>query len=223
MDTSSSIGRGRSARNQSFGKKKIDAYIDCPLGDLDMTEFCLPFLQTSTASNPLAMHYELIGVINHSGTADFGHYYAYCKDGYNGGDNWFEYNDSSVSAVKEEDVISKNAYVLMYRRCDLGKSIYSTISTMNIQVAGGKKGETSEKEIAEVMMKVEKEKKEKEKKEMKEMKLERNRSEGVDNERKDGRESSEMEQPANKKRMSIAERKALKKKQKETERAEKRK
>ena len=206
-----------------------------------MTEFCLPALRSSTL-DPAMMHYELIGVVNHSGTADFGHYFAYCKDGYNGGDNWFEYNDSSVSAVKMENVITKNAYVLMYRRSDLGKAVYSTLSAMNIQTVGGKKEKGSGNDVAEVILGVERQMNQKKKgteeddedlqdekgngsgnRSGRVAKLERKRTEGVDNERKDGQDGNADNVRGNKKHMSIAERKAEKKKKKEEERKAKRK
>ena len=206
-----------------------------------MTEFCLPALRSSTL-NPAMMHYELIGVVNHSGTADFGHYFAYCKDGYNGGDNWFEYNDSSVSAVKMENVITKNAYVLMYRRSDLGKAVYSTLSAMNIQTVGGKKEKGSGNDVAEVILGVERQMNQKKKgteeddedlqdekgngsgnRSGRVAKLERKRTEGVDNERKDGQDGNADNVRGNKKHMSIAERKAEKKKKKEEERKARRK
>ena len=57
--------------------------------------------------------YDLYGVINHTGSLQFGHYYAYAynKDY----DEWFEYNDSSVSSVTESQVVTSCAYVLFYK------------------------------------------------------------------------------------------------------------
>lgn len=199
-----------------------------------MTEFLLPSMQSQLPSAAQA-HYRLIGVVNHSGTADFGHYYAYCKDEYNAQDNWFEYNDSSVSAVREGEVVNKNAYVLLYRRADLGSEIYSTISSMKI--AGGKKVMTME-DIKENFLKVENEKK-----------LGRERTDGVDCDRKQGMEVPEddaesskakshkepnkeeksskarkqsQENSEGKKRLSKHERDLLKKQQREERRAERR-
>lgn len=202
MSASDGLGgrKGRSLRNQSFGRQKIDTFIECPVNDWDVSEYLLESLKESV-TDPQVMHYELIGVVNHSGTADFGHYFAFCKDGFNGGDNWFEYNDASVSAVKEENVITKNAYVLMYRRKDLGKAIYSRISEMPIVVPGAKKID-----IGNDMNDKEK---------PMEIKLERNRKDGIDNERKDVKDSMDSTEPIRKKRMSVTERKLLKKMEKE--------
>ncbi len=206
MSASDGLGsrKGRSLRNQSFGRQKIDSFIDCPINDWDVSEYLLESLK-ETIPDPQMMHYELIGVINHSGTADFGHYFSYCKDGFNGGDNWFEYNDASVSAVKEESVITKNAYVLMYRRKDLGKTIYSQISGMSIVIPGVKKVDIENDPIRKEEKPVE-------------VKLERNRKDGIDNERKDVKDSVDATEPIRKKRMSVTERKLLKKMEKETKR-----
>ena len=216
---SSGIGR---SRGQAFGRQKINTYVEYPLEDLDMTPYLLEEVR-ATLPNPQMAHYELLAVVNHSGTADFGHYFAFCKDGYNGGDNWFEYNDSSVSAVKETGVVSKNAYVLLYRRKDLGKDVYSRISAMNIMVPG-KKLDVSSEAVRDVMMsgfeqmkkgmEKNKEETEKSKEEDETKKLERPRKEGIDNERKDGVVSVDSTE-RRKKRLSATERKELKRREKE--------
>lgn len=59
--------------------------------------------------------YNLYGIGNHSGSIDFGHYFAYIKiDG-----NWIEFNDSFVSACGEISHSSSGAYVLFYKREDV--------------------------------------------------------------------------------------------------------
>ena len=55
---------------------------------------------------------EPIGIINYYNRITFGHYTAYCL---NGG-KWFEYNDDSVTYIKEDNVVSSQAYVLFYKR-----------------------------------------------------------------------------------------------------------
>lgn len=44
----------------------------------------------------------------------FGHYTAFCKNG----DDWYDFNDSSVSSVSSDSVVSSGAYVLYYKRKD---------------------------------------------------------------------------------------------------------
>lgn len=216
---SSGVGR---ARGQAFGRQKINTYVEYPLEDLDMTPYLLEETR-ATLARPEMAHYELLGVVNHSGTADFGHYFAFCKDGYNGGDNWFEYNDASVSAVKEEAVVSKNAYVLLYRRKDLGRDLYARISAMNV-AAPGKKLDVSSEAVRDAMLSsFEQMKKSMEKDKEEAKKLERPRKEGVDNERKDGVASTSAKSSVSstdsterrKKRLSATERKELKRREKE--------
>ena len=86
--------------------------------------------------------YELFAVLIHSGSAIGGHYYCYCKDGEG---SWYEFNDSTISSIAEEDVAksyggsvtnarggyswsyssSASAYMLMYRRKDDALNIIS--------------------------------------------------------------------------------------------------
>ena len=59
--------------------------------------------------------YDLFAIGNHSGSLNFGHYYAYAKNHVKG--KWYEFNDSYVSEIDNEDsLISSNAYVLFYRK-----------------------------------------------------------------------------------------------------------
>ena len=57
--------------------------------------------------------YTLYGIGNHSGSINFGHYYAYIKinDG-----NWSEFNDSMVSPYSKISTSSSTAYVLFYKK-----------------------------------------------------------------------------------------------------------
>ena len=76
-----------------------------PTKDLDLSKYIL-------SESNIGDKYDLIGVINHYGGESFGHYTAYCL---NGG-KWFEYNDDSVTYIKEDNVVSSQAYVLFYKR-----------------------------------------------------------------------------------------------------------
>ena len=66
--------------------------------------------------------YELYSVLVHSGGAYGGHYYAYIKSNVDG--KWYNFNDSSVSEIQQEDVFKvfgdyqgngATAYMLRYR------------------------------------------------------------------------------------------------------------
>ncbi len=59
--------------------------------------------------------YNLYGISNHSGSLDFGHYFAYVKTR----DVWYEFNDSYVSKCYSPNNNTSNVYVLFYRRDDV--------------------------------------------------------------------------------------------------------
>jgi len=62
--------------------------------------------------------YTLYGIGNHSGSLNFGHYYAYIKikiNSINEG-KWYEYNDSIVSPHTYSSNSSSTAYVLFYKK-----------------------------------------------------------------------------------------------------------
>jgi ubiquitin C-terminal hydrolase len=54
--------------------------------------------------------YNLIGVVNHIGNINGGHYYAYCKNTAN--DKWLDFNDGNIRFV--ENVCTSSAYILIY-------------------------------------------------------------------------------------------------------------
>ena len=60
--------------------------------------------------------YDLFAVSNHYGSMNGGHYTAYAKN--NITQDWFDFNDSKVSKISENEIIEKGAYVLFYRRRD---------------------------------------------------------------------------------------------------------
>ena len=80
--------------------------IDFPLENLDMGEYiCGPGKDN--------FKYDLFAVSQHYGDTGGGHYTAICK---NFDNNWYSYDDSSVSKASPEDVVTSAAYVLFYRR-----------------------------------------------------------------------------------------------------------
>lgn len=60
--------------------------------------------------------YDLFAVSNHYGGLGGGHYTAYCRMPDNG--RWYCFDDSHVSEISTETVLSSAAYVLFYRRRD---------------------------------------------------------------------------------------------------------
>ncbi|KAJ6219785.1 hypothetical protein RDWZM_005597 [Blomia tropicalis] len=89
-------------------RDKLDVLVSFPIKNLDMTPYVM--------HNPIneKFHYNLIGVANHFGGLGGGHYTAFAKNAKN--QRWYNFDDSSVSAVSENDAITKNAYVLFYER-----------------------------------------------------------------------------------------------------------
>lgn len=62
--------------------------------------------------------YDLVGVVNHSGGIDFGHYTAECKNPLNG--KWYNFNDSSVHEIRMKgDFESSSPYVLFYAKREM--------------------------------------------------------------------------------------------------------
>jgi ubiquitin C-terminal hydrolase len=47
-----------------------------------------------------------------------GHYTAYAKNN----DSWYNFNDSSVHKVGSNEVVSRDAYMLFYRRVDIRRT-----------------------------------------------------------------------------------------------------
>eukprot|EP00731_Ephydatia_muelleri_P009622 Em0005g208a len=56
--------------------------------------------------------YDLFAVINHTGTISGGCYTAFCKHG----DQWYHFFDSTVTLLKESNLVTSGAYVLFYHR-----------------------------------------------------------------------------------------------------------
>ena len=81
-------------------------FVDFPLNNLNMNKF----MALKDGKNYI---YDIFAVSEHYGNRGEGHYTAICKniDG-----NWYSYDDSSCSASSESNVVTKNAYVLFYRR-----------------------------------------------------------------------------------------------------------
>ncbi|CAF4593958.1 unnamed protein product [Rotaria socialis] len=87
---------------------KNDLLIDCPIDDLDLSQYVLNPTEKAKAK------YNLIAVSNHMGDVGGGHYTAYAKNSHD--KKWHIFDDSSVSAINETGVISKAAYILIYQQ-----------------------------------------------------------------------------------------------------------
>jgi len=100
-----------SYRNKFF-RERLNQVVHFPLKDFDISEFvCGP------CDYPLK--YDLYAISNHYGNLGGGHYTAFCRDRSHS-DNWFCFDDSSVSPVADKSrLISQAAYVLFYVRQDV--------------------------------------------------------------------------------------------------------
>ena len=55
--------------------------------------------------------YELFGIINHEGNIFGGHYFSYIKK-----NNWFVFNDTNISQIQVQNIVSDKNYCLFYRK-----------------------------------------------------------------------------------------------------------
>ena len=90
---------------QSVNLEKNDEFIDFPINNFNMKDLII---------GPDKDHsiYDLFAVSQHYGNTGSGHYTAVCKNG----NDWYKYDDSTVSKTSPNAAISSAAYVLFYRR-----------------------------------------------------------------------------------------------------------
>lgn len=89
------------------GRRKINAKIDFPVDNLDLSKYVLGY-------NPKSYVYDLYGVCNHNGGTNGGHYTAFVKHASN---KWIHFNDNVIEHVEDASkVITSMAYCLFYRK-----------------------------------------------------------------------------------------------------------
>lgn len=88
-------------------RDKLTTPVDFPLEGLDLSAHLL-------TGQPVPPVYDLFAVSNHMGGLGGGHYTAYAKQP--GTEQWYCFDDSRVSEVPADQVVSPNAYVLFYHR-----------------------------------------------------------------------------------------------------------
>ena len=101
-----------------YWRDKLDTMVHFPTENLDLTPFCLD-------PNPnYKAVYDLHAVSNHFGGMGGGHYTAFAK--HHSKEKWYDFDDSSVSAVSDDDgIVSHSAYVLFYTRRDAAEESVS--------------------------------------------------------------------------------------------------
>jgi len=80
--------------------------VDIPINNADFSNYVKGY-------NPSSYKYDLFGICNHGGGTQGGHYTSYIK---NANNKWYKFNDTNVSEIKEENVISSQSYCLFYRK-----------------------------------------------------------------------------------------------------------
>ena len=89
-------------RFNNEGEKK-DRLIKFPF-DLDLCKYCVGYKKNT-------FKYDLKSVANHEGSLNGGHYYSYVQ---NSNQKWYKYNDTNVSEMSKDEVVSRSAYCLFY-------------------------------------------------------------------------------------------------------------
>ena len=107
-----SLKRFKSAAG-TYYNDKLEDKVQFPIEGLDLSNYII------SNRNPDGTHkeeliYDLFAISNHYGNMGFGHYTAFAK---NPGDGlWYEFDDSTVSRVDQDSIITEAAYNLFYRR-----------------------------------------------------------------------------------------------------------
>ncbi|KAL2536018.1 ubiquitin-specific protease 8 [Forsythia ovata] len=92
-----------------FLKNKLEAFVDFPIHDLDMSTYI------AQKDGQSSVRYLLYAISNHYGSMGGGHYTAFV---HHGGNQWYDFDDSHVSPISEDKIKTSAAYVLFYRRVE---------------------------------------------------------------------------------------------------------
>ncbi|CAD8125674.1 unnamed protein product [Paramecium sonneborni] len=101
-----------------YFKQKLETFVEFPVNGLDLKEFIInknkPHENNDIEEEQKGLIYDLYAVSNHFGGMGGGHYTAFAKNQKN--QKWYNFDDSQVSELDEDQIISKNAYLLFYKR-----------------------------------------------------------------------------------------------------------
>ena len=93
-------------------RMKVDDFCQFPM-ILQMDQYTKEGLMNKEKKNSVTMkdpsyyQFELVGILVHSGTAEFGHYYSFIKDREKSSktySQWFQFNDHTVEPFEEKDI-----------------------------------------------------------------------------------------------------------------------
>lgn len=86
--------------------RKISRLVTAPISSMDLSTYVKGY-------NSQSYVYDLYGVCNHMGAAQFGHYTSYIK---NANGKWYEFNDTDIREISENNVITPFSYCFFYRK-----------------------------------------------------------------------------------------------------------
>ncbi|XP_021615796.1 ubiquitin carboxyl-terminal hydrolase 5 isoform X2 [Manihot esculenta] len=89
-------------------KHKLETFVNFPIHDLDLTSY------VANKNSTRRQLYELYALTNHYGGMGSGHYTAHIK--LLDENRWYNFDDSHISPISEDEVKTAAAYVLFYRR-----------------------------------------------------------------------------------------------------------
>ncbi|KAH1194524.1 Ubiquitin carboxyl-terminal hydrolase 5 [Glycine max] len=89
-------------------KHKLETFVNFPIHDFDLTNYI------ANKNNTRRQLYELYALTNHYGSMGSGHYTAHIK--LLDENRWYNFDDSHISLISEDEVNTAAAYVLFYRR-----------------------------------------------------------------------------------------------------------
>jgi len=92
-------------------REKLQTNVDFPTNRLNMSDY----------SHARGSSYTLLGVSNHYGEMESGHYTSYCKNVRDG--RWYQYDDQNVSPISQGAVKTAAAYILYYAAEDYANEL----------------------------------------------------------------------------------------------------
>ncbi|XP_013774593.1 ubiquitin carboxyl-terminal hydrolase 31-like, partial [Limulus polyphemus] len=138
------LKRFRQSTNQ---RTKLSTLVEFPTTGLDMTPYVAYRNHTLLHNHPNGLWtwspwkrprpqnfahpddnvYELYAVCNHHGNMEGGHYTGYCRNPVDG--KWYLFDDTKVSSIQENEIVSADAYILFYQHTSLMSSSCASSST----------------------------------------------------------------------------------------------
>ncbi|CAL5193283.1 unnamed protein product [Lathyrus oleraceus] len=98
-------------------KHKLETFVNFPIHDFDLTNYI------ANKNNSRRQVYELYALTNHYGSMGSGHYTSHIK--LLDENRWYNFDDSHISLISEDEVNTAAAYVLFYRRVKTDDDIVS--------------------------------------------------------------------------------------------------